>query len=192
MSVAFLQRGTGAAHSFQAVRLDGFTLQHKVFSSLFLAPLLIIAHILFAFLLLLSIEPPAFWNCYNPNAHSSVVVTSSGPIIFPAKLGRFLQLFALHFSFVCCSVLSPFSQSELIFTTLNNLITAHFITSLLRVSFAFQYFYHHSYDYVEQLYFQESSQGRKMPSLTVENSLFNYCLFLSHLLAIFCHWCSAS
>lgn len=142
----------------------------RLFSALFLVPLLIITNVLFAVLLLLSIESPAFWNCYSPRAHSSVVITSSGPIILSAKLGRFLQLFALCFSLLCCSVLSPSLHSVLIFTTPNNLISAHFITFLLTVSFALQYFYHIVHDYVEQLYFHASSQGRKMPFFT-ENSV---------------------
>lgn len=104
----------------------------RLFSALFLVPLLIIANVLFAVLLSLSIEPPAFWSYYSPRVHSSVVITSSGPIILYAKLGRFLQLFALHFSLLCCSVLlSPSSHSARIFTTPNNLISVRFITSLL-------------------------------------------------------------
>lgn len=165
----------------------------RLFSNLFLVPLLIIANVLFAVLLLLSIELPTFWNYYSPSAHSSVVITSSGPIILYAKLGKFSQWFALHFSLLCCSVLlSPSLHSALIFTTPNNLMSAHFITSLLTVNFALQYFYRIMYDYVVQLYFHASSQGRKMSFLTVKTLCVTPAFFFPSSSQFFCHWCSAS
>lgn len=42
-------------------------------------------NVLFAVLLLLSVELPAFWNSYNQSSHSSVVTTSSGPLLFAVR-----------------------------------------------------------------------------------------------------------
>lgn len=73
-----MARGASTAPSVQAVRLDGFAQ----------LPLLAVTNDLFAAIVLLDIEPPSLWDCHSPSAPSLLVRTSSGLIIFCAKLGR--------------------------------------------------------------------------------------------------------